>query len=147
MDDGCDCAGLSVSDGPTELSPSWAGLGWAGISAVLETLHVDRLCWRLLVNPVEGLRRAEEEAPLALNASQEVQRSHKTHGDRLPFAVALNFGVDLFAIYCDIPSIDLCARSCSCSLRGTKAWGCLKNVLSLTDFPKLKKKTLSQQGY
>lgn len=43
MDVGCDCAGLSASDGPTELSPSWTGLGWAGISSVLETLHVDRL--------------------------------------------------------------------------------------------------------
>lgn len=44
MDDGRDCAGLSESDGPTELSPSWAGLGQPGISSVLETLYVDRLC-------------------------------------------------------------------------------------------------------
>lgn len=148
MDVGCDCAGLSVSDGPTELSPSWTGLGWAGISSVLETLHVDRLGWRLLANPMEGLRRAEEEAPLALNVSQEVQRSHKIRAARLPFAVALNLGVDLFAIYCDILSIDPCAWSCSCSLRGAKAWECLKNILSLTDFPKFSpKKSLSQQGY
>lgn len=43
MDDDCDCADLSVRGGPSELSPSWTGLGWAWISSVLETLYVDRL--------------------------------------------------------------------------------------------------------
>lgn len=70
------------------------------------------------MDPLDGLSRAEEKAPLALNVSQEVQWSHKTHDVRLPFAVSLNLGVGLFAIYCDILSIDPCARVCSCSFKG-----------------------------
>lgn len=70
------------------------------------------------MNPLDGLSRAEEKAPLALNVSQEVQWSHKAHDARLPFAVSLNLGVDLFAIYCDILGIDPSAKGCSCSFEG-----------------------------